>query len=143
MFSRHNININFYILLGTEHVTVCYFSLSSSWSLVWAVIAHLYRTEAFVQRCSVKKVFLNVSRNQGKTTVPESATLLKKRLWHRCFLVNFLKFLRNSFYRTPAVGASDSTIKRPVAIRNSDQSRKLVIVVNTLLDLLIEERNLL
>ena len=29
------------------------------------------------------------------------ATLLKKRLWHRCFLVNFEKFLRAPFYRTP------------------------------------------
>ena len=28
-------------------------------------------------------------------------TLLKKRLWHRCFSVNFVKFLRTSFYRTP------------------------------------------
>ena len=26
------------------------------------------------------------------------ATLLKKRLWHRCFPVNFLKFLRTPFY---------------------------------------------
>ena len=26
------------------------------------------------------------------------ATLLKKRLWHRCFLVNFVKFLRTPFY---------------------------------------------
>ena len=25
------------------------------------------------------------------------ATLLKKRLWHRCFLLNFAKFLRTSF----------------------------------------------
>ena len=25
------------------------------------------------------------------------ATFLKKRLWHRCFLVNFAKFLRTSF----------------------------------------------
>ena len=29
------------------------------------------------------------------------ATLLKKRLWHRCFPVNFVKFLRTPFYRTP------------------------------------------
>ena len=27
----------------------------------------------------------------------KSATLLKKRLWHRCFPVNFAKFLRKSF----------------------------------------------
>ena len=26
-----------------------------------------------------------------------SATLLKKRLWHKCFLVNFAKFLRTTF----------------------------------------------
>ena len=28
-------------------------------------------------------------------------TLLKKRPWRRCFLVNLEKFLRTSFYRTP------------------------------------------
>ena len=26
------------------------------------------------------------------------ATLLKKRLWHRCFLVNFVKFLNTPFF---------------------------------------------
>ena len=35
------------------------------------------------------------------------ATLLKKSLWHRCFPVNFVKFLRTPFfYRTPPVAAS-------------------------------------
>ena len=29
--------------------------------------------------------------------MPESAILLKMRLWHRCFPVNFGKFLRTSF----------------------------------------------
>ena len=29
------------------------------------------------------------------------ATFLKKRLWHRCFLVNFVKFQKTLFYRTP------------------------------------------
>ena len=28
------------------------------------------------------------------------ATLLKKRLWYRCFPVDFMKFLRTPFYRT-------------------------------------------
>ena len=28
------------------------------------------------------------------------ATLLKKRLWHRCFPRNFVKFLKTPFYRT-------------------------------------------
>ena len=39
------------------------------------------------------------------------ATLLKKRLWHRCFTVNFAKFLRTLFFnRTPPVAASGRTI---------------------------------
>ena len=58
--------------------------------------------EAVVQRCSLKKVFLEIL--QGKhlcqglflNTVGglRPATLLKKRLWHRCFPVNFAKFLK-------------------------------------------------
>ena len=36
------------------------------------------------------------------------AILLKKKLWHRCFPVNFAKFLRRPFYyRTPPVAASE------------------------------------
>ena len=31
---------------------------------------------------------------------PEACNLLKKRLWNRCFPVNFEKFLRKFFYRT-------------------------------------------
>ena len=60
------------------------------------------------RRCSVKKVVL---RNFAKITEKHlcqslffnkveglrSATLLKKRLWHRCFPVNFEKFLRTPF----------------------------------------------
>ena len=36
-----------------------------------------------------------------------TATLLKKRLWFRCFPVNFVKFLKHIFYRTPLVAASE------------------------------------
>ena len=63
--------------------------------------------------CSVKKVFLEVSRNSQENTCPESlfnkvnnnkglrpATLLKKRLFHRCFPVNFAKFLRTPFLQS-------------------------------------------
>ena len=54
--------------------------------------------EAVVQRCSVKKV-LEISQNSQETTCtfPEPATLLRKSLWRRCFLVNFVKFLRAPF----------------------------------------------
>ena len=35
------------------------------------------------------------------------STLLKKRLWHRCFAVNFTKFKNTFSYRTPPVAAPD------------------------------------
>ena len=54
-----------------------------------------------------KKVFLEVSKIHRKRPAPESlfnkvaslrpATLLKKRLWHRCFPVTFVKFLTTPF----------------------------------------------
>ena len=40
----------------------------------------------------------------------QPATLLKKRLSQRCFPVNFAKFLRTPFYRTPPVAASSLVI---------------------------------
>ena len=86
-------------------------SFSSFLFLLWNA------SEAVVQRCSVKK---GVPRNFEKFTgkhlcqslffnkfpglffnkveVIRSATLLKKRLWHRCFPGNFLKFLRTPFF---------------------------------------------
>ena len=64
------------------------------------------------QRCSVRKGAL---RNFPKFTEKHlcqrlffnkaeslrSATLSKKRLWYRCFPVNFAKFLRTPLLRTP------------------------------------------
>ena len=50
-------------------------------------------------RCSMKKIFLKISQNSQENTCARvrPATLLKKRLWHRCFPVNFAKVLRTSF----------------------------------------------
>ena len=53
--------------------------------------------EAVARRCSVKKVFLKISQNSQKTPVLDS--LFNKvegvylKLEHRCFPVNFAKFL--------------------------------------------------
>ena len=55
------------------------------------------RQEVVVQTCFVKKVFLEISHRP--------ATLLKNRLWHRCFRVNFVK-PPPFFHRTPMVAAS-------------------------------------
>ena len=59
--------------------------------------------EAIVQRCSVKKVFLGFNKIHRKAYVSEflfqqncrPETLQKKRHWHKCFLINFVKFLNN------------------------------------------------
>ena len=66
--------------------------------------------KAVVQRCSVKKVLLEISQNSQENTCARvsfliklqasgirSTTLLKKRLWHWCFSLNFAKFLRTLF----------------------------------------------
>ena len=60
------------------------------------------------QRCFMKKgVLRNFKKFTGKRLCQslflnkvaglKPATLLKKRLWHRCFPVNFLKFPKTSF----------------------------------------------
>ena len=58
-------------------------------------------------RCSIRKGFLRNFANYTvkhlsqvlflKEVAVDSANLLKKKLWHRCFPVNFAKFLRTSF----------------------------------------------
>ena len=50
--------------------------------------------EAVVRRCFYKK---SVLRNFTKFTGLRPTTLVKKKLWHRCFPVNFVKFLRTPF----------------------------------------------
>ena len=64
-------------------------------------------TEAVTQKCSVNKLFLEISQNSQENTCARAsfnkvaalspATSLKKRRWHGCFPVNFAKFLRMSF----------------------------------------------
>ena len=71
--------------------------------------------EAVTQRCPVKKVFF--AKFTGKHTCQSlffnkvacpRPTLLKKRLWHRCFPLNFAKISKNTFsYKTPSVAASE------------------------------------
>ena len=62
--------------------------------------------EAVSQRCSVKKLFLEILQNSQENTCARVSfrvvglmpgTLLKKRLWQRFFSVNFAKILRTPF----------------------------------------------
>ena len=49
-------------------------------------------------KSSVVKKFMLCSGVRLKFISPATAILLKKRLWHRCFPVNFAKFLRTPFF---------------------------------------------
>ena len=67
--------------------------------------------KTFAQTCSVKKVFLEISRNSQESTSvrvsfliklqalrrSQACNFIKKRLWRRCFPVNLAKFLRTPF----------------------------------------------
>ena len=74
----------------------------------------MQNSEAVVRRCSIKKVFLDISQNSQEITCARDSfliklqvwpvTLSKKSLWHRCFPVNFAKFLRTSFLQNSSGG---------------------------------------
>ena len=70
----------------------------------------------FIYKSSCPKLFENSQNLQENTCIRVSSLikllarslqlLLKKRLWHRCFPVNFTKFLGTPFYRTLRATAS-------------------------------------
>ena len=51
------------------------------------ILEMIYRSSH--RRCSIKKVLLEISQNSQENTCA--------RVWHRCFPVNFAKFLRAPF----------------------------------------------
>ena len=87
-----------------------FFSISFKSSLTFLKKHEIFSkaAEAVMQRCSTKK---SVLRNFTKITVKHlcqslflnkvaglsPATLLKKKLWHRCFPMSFAKLLRKPF----------------------------------------------
>ena len=103
---------NFFLLIGTPPW------ISSKWFSEFCRVVTLLFEAAWLMlqpsrcksshpRCSVRKgVFRNFAKFTGKHLcqslfLNKVAFLLKKRLWHRCFSVNFAKFVRASFYKTP------------------------------------------
>ena len=78
-------------------------------SKLMTIPALVYFSRSSHRRGSVKKVFLKILQNSQENTCVEvslfnkatglmPAILLKTRLRHRCFLVNFAKFLRGSVF---------------------------------------------
>ena len=66
--------------------------------------------EAVVQRCSVKKVFLEISQNSQENTCARVSFLIKfikKETLAQVFSCEFYEISKNTFsYRTPPVAAS-------------------------------------
>ena len=70
--------------------------------------------EAVTQGCSVKGIFRNFAKFVAKHLCQSDllnkvaglwpATLLKKTLWHRCFPMDFAKFLGTSFLKNTSGG---------------------------------------
>ena len=98
-------------------------------------------SEAVAHRCSVKKAFLEISKNSQKNTCLffnkvaglRVATLSKKSLWHGCFPVNFCEVSKNTFsYRTPPVAASETLPNKwPIEAAARMCSSKKVFVKNS------------
>ena len=105
--------------------------LSQSYKPHYKILALWWKTSLIVKdwlslhhRCSIKKVFLDISQNSQENTCARvsflmklrPATLLKKWLWHRCFPVDCVKILRTLF--------SQNTSGRPLLdfMLSKDQS---------------------
>ena len=79
--------------------------------IVFAITIQMTTRSNQQRRSARKAVLRNFSKFTGKhlrqvlfynkVAGPEPATLLKMRLWHRCFPLNFAIFLRTPFHRTP------------------------------------------
>ena len=85
-------------------------------------IFFLNSTEAVGQRCSLKKLFIEISPNSYQNTCARVSffiklqasicNFIKKETSAQVFLFEFCKIFKNTyFYRTPLVAASDSSIK--------------------------------
>ena len=75
-------------------------SVISSFNNIWYSAGGVLKNSAKFTRKHLYQILFN------KFSSLRPATLLKKRLWHRCFPVNFREFLKNTFCnRTTPVAA--------------------------------------
>ena len=82
----------FFYLLVDNQVTELFKNFRNSYFRIELSITQKHPLEVFyVKRCSFTKFFFN------KVAGLKPATLLKKRLWHRCFPENCVKFLWAAF----------------------------------------------
>ena len=117
-----------------SHVPAGYGSRTSNWQtkpplsayqatlrlkLANLLLTWLQETEAVVQRCSLKKMFLKISQNSRESTCVSvffnkvagkalSCSFIKKETLTQVFSYEFREILKNMFFhRTPPVAASE------------------------------------
>ena len=118
----------------------------SKWNEGKWVSLRLSKARSSHRRCSVRKGILkNFAKFTGKhlcqslffnkVTGLRPATLLKKRLWHRCFPVNFAKFLRTPFLQNTSgkLFSKGSEYSIPLALKSSLNVRKTFLSYSFLL----------
>ena len=83
------------LFLHLELTMLAYGSSVTSAGLVRACKGLFFQKET--SKVLYKKAFLNISQNSQEHICARASFLIKKRLWHRCFPVNFAKFSRIYF----------------------------------------------
>ena len=108
-YHKPKIVFYFYVILFEFFITVFFQNKSINIYFIF------FDSEAATRGVLSKKVFLEISENSqentrarvslfNKVAALRPATLLKKRLWHRCFPVNFTIFLRTPFLQNTSGG---------------------------------------
>ena len=95
--------INHYVKVISKyfHSVSQYWTCKSSRPDVFHKIGVLKNFTKFTGKDLWQNLFFN-------KVADDACNFIKTRLWHRCFPVNFVEFLRTSFfYRTPPVAASE------------------------------------
>ena len=102
--------------------------------------ANLYLDSSSHRRCSVKKgVLRNFTKFTGKHQCQSlffnkvaslrPATLFKKRLWHKCFPLNFVKFPRTTFLQYAFVQLLLSESISNLYLRNFEICERLLMII--------------
>ena len=122
-------------------LTISDSSWPTSWSsLIWWIKLVLwFSLEAVTQRCSIKKVFLEISQNSQENTCAKASFLknfIKQETLEHVFSCEFCEISKNTFlHRTPLVAASVSSPKTgykfPLPMLGWSFSSTVVVVVSS------------
>ena len=86
---------------SAQYLTICHWNLDTE--TVDCKIGVSRNVAKYTGKRLCQSLFFN---KVAGLSLQQPATLLKKRLWHKCFSVSFAKFLKNNFsYRTRPVTA--------------------------------------